>query len=393
MSDSHDLVTRARSLAERIVANRRAIHCNPELGLQNPETQQLILAELERIGVDRVAVGKSVTSVVAEIDGLATSPGRAACVALRADMDALPLTENADVPFVSKNEGRMHACGHDTHVAMLLGAAEVLAGARASFAGTVRLLFQPGEEGYGGAAYMIREGALDGVDEAFAIHVDSSLRPGTVALRGGPIMVAADTFVVSFNGKGGHASMPHLSVDPIPAIGPFVDGLSHIAARETDPDDRAVLSVTKVDAGTAFNVVPSTATCAGTIRTISPKGRAHAHERLRRVADGVAAARGLTAEVKIVEGYPPTVNHAEVVDRVEAVASGIGLPIHRMPSPVMGAEDFSYVLEKLPGAIVFLGCSVKGGGPLHSDKMRVDEDALPLGAALHAAVAVEALGG
>jgi amidohydrolase len=272
-------------------------------------------------------------------------------------------------------------------VAMLLGAAELLAARRDGFAGTVRLLFQPGEEGYGGARIMIEEGALDGVDAAFAIHVDSSTPVGVLALRTGAIMASTDEFEVTFEGAGGHASMPHFTRDPIPAIGPFVDGLSHVAARETDPDDRAVFSVTKVAAGSAFNVVPPTAELCGTFRCLSPGRRVRAREQVRRVAEGVAAARGVGVSMHFHEGYPPTVNHDAPVQTIAAVAEDLGLRVHWMPSPMMGAEDFSYILEKVPGAIVFLGVRVPDGGPLHSDLMKLDESAMPSGAALHAAVA------
>jgi hippurate hydrolase len=271
---------------------------------------------------------------------------------------------------------------------MLLGAAALLWERRAAFAGRVRLLFQPGEEGYGGARVMMEEGSLDGVDAAFAIHVEPSRRAHAVAMRSGPILAAFDDFRVVFRGAGGHASMPHNARDPIPAIGPFVDGLSHVAARETDPDDRAVLSVTIVRAGTADNVVPSEAVCAGTIRTLSPASRARARERLRRVAEGVAASRG---QVVVHDGYPPTVNDARVAGIVEDSARALGLTVHTMPSPYMGAEDFSYVLERVPGALIFLGARTEPGGPLHSDVMNIDEEILATGAALHTAFALRAL--
>lgn len=382
---------RAESLAERLVANRRALHMHPELGLTLPKTQALVVEELRRIGVDRVVVGKELSSVVAEIDGNTLGSGRGRCVALRADMDALPMSEHNDLEFASKVSGAMHACGHDAHTAMLLGAAETLAGLRDRFAGRVRLLFQPGEEGFGGARVMIREGALEGVDAAFALHVDSSSPLGVLALRSGPIMASTDTFAVVFRGSGGHASMPHHTRDPIPAIGPFVDGLSHAMARETDPDDRVVFSVTMVKAGTAFNVVPPAAECFGTIRTLSTKRRKIARDQLRRVAEGVAASRGLEVEANVVEGYPPTVNHDEPVALLASTAEGIGLRVHRMPSPMMGAEDFSYVLEEVPGAIAFLGAATAGGGPLHSDLMKIDEGVLPRGTALHVATALSYL--
>jgi amidohydrolase len=377
-------------LRERLVAIRRGIHVNPELGLETPETQRAVVAELERIGMRDIKLGRRCSSVVADIDGEgAGAAGR--CVALRADMDALPMRERSGVPFASAIDGRMHACGHDGHVAMLLGAAEILWARRREFAGRVRLLFQPGEEGYGGARAMIEDRALEGVQRAFAIHLDPSDRPHTVAYRPGTMLAAFDNFSAVFRGAGGHASTPHGARDPIPAIGPFVDGLSHVAARETDPDDRVVFSVTFVRAGTTDNVIPSEAVCAGTIRTLSVPARASAREKLRRVAEGVAASRGLEVALELVEGYPPTVNHAEMLPLIEQSAQDLDVRTRVMPSPFMGAEDFSYILDAVPGAMVFLGCRTQGGGPLHSDVMKLDEDVLVTGAALHATVALRLL--
>jgi amidohydrolase len=381
----------AQSLSERLVHNRRRIHAFPELGLTLPRTQGLVVEELKRIGVDSMRMGAGLSSVVAEIVGTKKGDLNPRVVGLRADMDALPLTENNGLDFASTNAGCMHACGHDSHVSMLIGAAEILASRRASFAGIVRLLFQPGEEGFGGARIMIEEGNLDGVDEVFGLHVDPSMPTGTVFLRKKTIMASADAFSVIFKGSGGHASMPYHARDPIPAVGPFVDGLSHVAARETNPDDRIVLSVTQVSAGTANNVIPPTAMCGGTIRALSAKRRALAHQQLERVARGVAAARGVDVEVNLMHGYPPTVNHDEPVELVSRVAADLGLRVMDMPSPVMGAEDFSYMLEKVPGAFAFLGAQTEGGGPLHSDLMKMDESVMRHGAALHAALALASL--
>ncbi len=386
-----DLEKKADALAARIKETRRVIHRDPELGLETPRTQQLVAQQLARIGVGPVDKGGGCTSVVAEIEGSGPGPGAGRCVALRADMDALPLEESSGEDWASGNPGCMHACGHDAHIAMLLGAAEILHANRDCFAGTVRLLFQPGEEGFGGASVMIKEGALEGVDAAFAIHVDSSQPPGLVRLREGPILASADVFVVTFKGEGGHASMPHLARDPIPAIGPFVDGLSHAVARETDPEDRVVMTVAQVKAGTTLNVIPPTAECLGTIRALSEQGRAASHARLIRIAEGVAAARGLEVDAQVLRGYPPTVNHGAQVSLAAAAAAAVGLEVSEMAGPVMGAEDFSYVLEKVPGALVFLGCHTAGGGPLHSDLMKLDESVLPRGASLHVAAALTLL--
>ncbi|RMD82738.1 MAG: amidohydrolase [Candidatus Dadabacteria bacterium] len=383
------LSARAAALSEALAGWRRAIHRQPEIGLRTPRTQALVIGELERLGADRLRAGSRATWVAADIPGRLGTSGQT--VALRADMDALPVCERAEVEFRSAVEGTMHACGHDAHTAMLLGAAHLLASARDSFAGTVRLLFEAGEEGCGGARVMIEEGALEGVQAAFALHVDPGRPPGTVASRPGTFLAGFDDFEVTFEGSGGHASTPHATRDPIPAIGPFVDGLSHVAAREADPDDRVVLSVTMVRAGEARNVIAPRAWCAGTIRFLSRAGAELARDRLERVAAGVAAARGVTATVEFEPGYPPTVNDSRVVERLASVAADLGLRYETMPSPYMGAEDFSYLLERCRGAMAFLGCRMEGTGPLHSDRLLVDERALPLGAALYAAMALDLL--
>ncbi len=386
-----DWCAEAAALRERVVGNRRAIHAHPERGLETPLTQALIVRELRRIGLGCVREGNSCTSVVCDIEGEAAMEGEAPTVLLRADIDALPLEEKGDVEWASKNPGVMHACGHDGHAAMLLGAAEILAAHKGELAGRVRLMFQPGEEGFGGAKRMIAEGVLDGVDTAFAIHLEPSRPLGELRTRVGTVLAGDSVFSVTFTGTGGHASMPYHARDPILAIGPFVDGLSHVAARETDPDDRAVFSVTCVQAGTTVNVIPSSAKCSGTIRTLSRHRREVAEKQLRRVAAGIAAAYGLEAEVKVGHGYPPTVNHEVPVRIALSAARTLGLETELMPSPIMGAEDFSYVLESVPGAMVFLGAQTEGGGPLHSDTMKLDEAALPLGVALHVAAAFELL--
>ncbi len=379
----------AEEVAGRMSEWRRAIHRHPEIGLETPQTQQLVLSALETSGIPIVATGRGCTSVVAEVEGTAAISDRT--VALRADMDALPVREQTGLEFCSRIEGIMHACGHDAHTAMLLGAALVLWSLRERFSGTVRLLFQPGEEGFGGARVMIDEGAAEGVQAAFALHVDPGRSVGAVASRAGTFLAGVDNFEVVFEGAGGHASMPHATRDPIGAVGPFVDGLAHVAARETDPDDRAVLSVTMVHAGDALNIIPATARCAGTIRSLSRRGGELARERLRRVAAGVAASRELTANVHFQFGYPPTVNDSGVVDLASQTAAVLGLQYQMMPSPYMGSEDFSYLLERVPGAMVFVGCRGERSGPLHSADLLVDERVLPVGAALHAAMALRLL--
>jgi len=388
------LLDEARAELDRTVALRRKIHQNPELGLVLPETQRAVLEALD--GLDcKIATGGATSAVVATIEGARPGP----TLLLRADMDALPMNEETELPFASRQQGRMHACGHDAHVAMLAGAARLLARRRGDFAGSVKLLFQPGEEGHGGARILIEEGLLDGapnVEAAFAIHVDSSLPAGRVALRGGPILASADLLSIDVTGRGGHASMPHLAADPIPVACEIVMALQSFVTRRVDAFDPVVITVTRIQSGSAGNVIPPTAHLLGTIRSVSERAREEARDGVRRVAEGIAAAHGIDAKVHIVPGYPVTVNDADFAGFARGVAAElVGEPaIVDMRAPIMGAEDFSYILQRVPGSIVFLGVRPPGGAaePLHSSRMRVHEDALATGVALHAALALRWLG-
>jgi hippurate hydrolase len=305
------------------------------------------------------------------------------------------MPEDTGLPFASREEGRMHACGHDAHVAMLATSARVIAERRDELVGNVKFMFQPGEEGLGGAAVMLEEGLLDGVDAAFAIHVDPTVPAGAVASRPGPLLAAADAFVVDVTGKGGHASMPHHAIDPIPVACELVAALQSLVTRRVDVFDPAVLSVTKIQAGTAFNVVPELAQIMGTIRTVSTRTRARMREGLERVVKGVCAAHETTGEVRLFPGYPVTQNDARFVDFTRDVTAELVGPDRwiDMHAPIMGAEDFSYVLEKVPGAMVFLGARPddRPAAPIHSNRMVLNEDAMATGIALHAAMALSYL--
>jgi amidohydrolase len=389
------LLDEARALLPGAVSLRRAIHAEPELGLENPATRAAVLAALDGLDLE-IRESARTSGLVATLHGGLPGP----TLLLRADTDALPMPEDTGLEYASRRDGRMHACGHDAHTAMLASAARLLHGRRQGLAGAVRVMFQPGEEGYAGARVMLEEGLLDGegaVDAAFAIHVDPRLPVGRVASRPGPLLAAADVWSVDLHGRGGHASMPHDTIDPVPVACEIALALQTFVTRRFDVFDPVVLSVTKIDAGTANNVIPERAHLLGTLRSTSERARARAHEGLRRVAERVAAAHEVDAQVHVLPGYPVTVNDAGfagLAARVTRELLGDGSWIE-MPAPVMGAEDFSYVLQRVPGAMVFLGVRPEGDAqpaPCHSNRMRLNEEGMAAGIALHAAVALRWLG-
>jgi hippurate hydrolase len=313
-------------------------------------------------------------------------------------MDALPMPEDTGLPFASQVPGAMHACGHDGHTAMLVGAARLLARRRDALAGSVLFMFQPGEEGYHGARVMIEEGLLDGAEPptgAFAMHVTHRRPAGVISARPGPTAAAADTLHVVVRGQGGHASAPHDCLDPIPIACEIVQALQTLVTRRVHVFDPAVVTVAKIEAGTTRNVIPETASLLGTVRTVSETTREHVLQGVRRVAQGVAAAHGAEASVEIVRGYPVTVNDESFARFVLETArdllgpDGAQLASH----PMMGAEDFSYVLQRVPGTMANLGTRPESGPvyPNHSNRMLLNESALATGVAMHAAVALRFL--
>jgi amidohydrolase len=389
------LLEDARKIQPQVVALRRSLHQEPELGLALPETRRRVLAALADLDLE-VALHRRSDAVVATLRGARPGPA----VLLRADMDALPMPEDTDLPFRSRREGAMHACGHDAHTAMLVGAARLLAARRDALSGDVVFAFQAGEEGHFGARIMIEEGLLEcapPVESAFALHVTPLLPPGTVTTRSGPIMASADVFGIDLRGKGGHASMPHDCVDPVPVACEIVQALQTFVTRRVPAFDPVVLTVTRIQAGTTNNVIPEGAHLEGTLRSVSEASRRRAQEGIRRVVEGVAGAHGVEASVAVVPGYPVTVNDADRVRFASDVASallGEGRVLE-LPSPIMGAEDFSYVLERVPGAMLFLGVRPAGEtapAPCHSNRMVLDEEGMVHGTALHAALALARLG-
>jgi amidohydrolase len=393
------LLDDARAILPWIVDLRRRIHRRPELGLDLPETQALVIETLNGLGLEP-RLGRGLSSVTAVIG--ADRPGRT--VILRADMDALPMPEDTGIEFASELDGRMHSCGHDTHVAMLLGGARLLVEhARAepwSLPGPVLLMFQPGEEGFAGARVMLDEGLLDGLAPAttrgFAIHISARFPAGEVHGRPGAQQASADNFVVTIRGRGGHASTPHLAADPIPVAAEIVIALQTAVTRTVDVFDPAVLTIGHIAAGTTHNVIPETAVLEGTFRTVSDARRSAMPELIRRVVEGVTAAHGLSAEVRFHEIYPVTMNDPEVFEGVRAIAANLlgEADVHTMPAPTMPAEDWSFVLQRIPGVMVDLGGrprdrALEGYPQNHSNLVVFDESAMAVGAALHARVALE----
>lgn len=388
------ILTAALAVADDAVQLRRRIHRHPELGLALPRTQAAVLEAIDGLGLD-VRTGRRATSVIARLAGKRSGP----TLLLRADMDGLPLQEDTGLPFASEIDGRMHACGHDAHVAMLVGAARLLARYRADLAGSVLFVFQPGEEGYHGARVMIEEGLLD--DEspptgAFALHVGARHPAGVVATRPGPTMASGDTFQILVRGRGGHASAPHDCLDPIPIACEIVQAFQSLITRGVNVFDPAVITVAKVEAGTTRNVIPETASLLGTIRTVSAATRERVLAGVRRVAEGIAAAHGAEAVTELTRGYPVTVNDAGFATLVLETATALLGPdrVEAMSTPIMGSEDFSYVLERVPGAMAFLGTRPDTGPahPNHSSRMLVNESALATGIAMHVAMALRFLG-
>jgi len=384
----------ANALLPELVELRRAIHLEPELGLHNPKTTAKVKAALAGLPLE-FREGPSTTGLVATLKG----GGNGRTVLLRGDMDALPMTEDTGLDYSSQVPGAMHACGHDSHVAMLVGAAKLLCAQRERLAGTVQFMFQPGEEGHHGARFMLNDGLIDPLpDAAFALHVFPNAPHGLFSGKAGPLLASADVIRVTVKGRGGHASMPHDALDPVPIACEIVLAIQTFVTRQVNVFDPAVVTIGKIEAGTTNNVIPETAFLLGTIRTLSPARRRGMQVGLRKLAEGIAAAHGASAEVEYQEGFPVTLcdERAVAFGRATVEAEFGAESWHQMAAPVMGAEDFSYLLEKVPGAMFFLGASHAGDDwtqccGLHSNHMVMDESVMARGAALHAALAARFL--
>ena len=393
----------ARDLLDETVALRRTLHQWPELGNDLPATRENVLSALDGLPLD-ITLHETTSGIAAVLDGGKPGP----TVLLRGDMDALPMPEDTGLEFQSKVDGAMHACGHDTHTAMLVGAAKLLSARQADLPGRVLFMFQPGEEGYGGAEFMLNEGLLDlgaradgsesPITGAYALHITANLPSGWIASKGGAAMASADRVIITVTGRGGHASQPHAALDPIPIACEIVQALQMMVTRTIDVFDPTVVTVGRITAGTTNNVIPETAEIEGTIRAVSERTRAKVRDGIRRVAEGVAAAHDAQVDIAFRDGYPVTVNNPGSAQFSMDVAREVlgAKSVVEMPNPTMGAEDFSYVLNRIPGSMMFLGGTphdrdLSKAAPNHSNRVYFDENAMVDGMAVYSAMALRHL--
>jgi amidohydrolase len=374
------IVNRVADLQPDIQAWRRDIHQHPELLYDVHRTAAFVADRLREFGCDEVATGLGKTGVVGVIKGRRPAgKGDIKVIGLRADMDALPIEEQTNLPYASKTPGKMHACGHDGHTAMLLGAARYLAETR-NFAGDAVVIFQPAEEGGAGAAAMIKDGLMDrfGIEQVFGMHNGPGIPVGQFAIRSGPIMAATDAIDIKITGHGGHAARPHICIDSVLVGSQVVNALQSIVSRSIDPLESAVISICEFHAGNARNVIPQTAELHGTIRTLTPEIRELVEKRVREVVAGVAQITGAKIDLVYERGYPVTVNHASQTDVATRVAREIAgeSNVHETP-PLMGAEDFAYMLEARPGAFIFCGNGDTAG--LHHPAYNFNDEAIVYG--------------
>lgn len=370
------VLNRAAEMAEEITGWRRQLHEIPELLYDVHETAAFVAAKLGEFGCDEVVTGIGKTGVVGLIRGKGDGP----VIGLRSDMDALPINEATGVDYASRTPGKMHACGHDGHMAMLLGAAKYLAETR-NFNGSVAVIFQPAEEGGAGGKAMVDDGMMDrfNISSVYGMHNMPGVPVGSFAIRPGPIMAATDQFDVTVHGHGGHAAQPHRNVDPVVISSQIISSLQTIVSRNANPLDSLVVSVTKIHAGDAYNVIPAKVEFAGTIRTLTPEMRELAEKRFRETVTGLASALGGKAEVKYHRGYPATINHeaeTEFAARIAADVAGAGR-VDTAAAPVMGGEDFSFMLLERPGAFIFMGNGDTAN--LHNPHYDFADEAIPHG--------------
>jgi amidohydrolase len=389
MKKYETILQKAEELKQKMIDLRRDFHQYPELALQEFNTAKKVDKILRELGLETKMLVNG-TGVRGYLKGGASGK----TLALRADMDALPIQEESDVPYKSTNPGVMHACGHDAHTAMLLAAAMILSEWRKELTGNVVLIFQPAEEIGEGAKKMVEEGILEGVDGIFALHMDSTFKTGTLGYKSGPFMAAGDFFDIIIRGKGGHGGIPNLAVDPIAIAANAISTIQTIVSREVDPLESAVISICKMWAGQgAYNVIPDSAILGGTIRSHNPELREYLPRRIKEVLDGMVPAMRGSYELNLMRRFPPTINDDKMTSLVAKLAREmLGEENVFQMKALMGSEDFSYYLEKVSGSIVFLGAGNRDKGityPQHHAKYDIDEDVLPIGAAIHVAVALE----
>jgi amidohydrolase len=377
------ILNRVADMADEITAWRRDFHQNPELGFDVYRTARVVAEKLRAFGCDEVVTGIGKTGVVAVIKGTRGTSGKV--TGLRADMDALPIEEAADVPYKSNVLGKMHACGHDGHTAILLGTAKYLAETR-NFDGTAVMIFQPAEEAGGGGDAMVRDGLIErfGIQEVYGMHNRSGMPVGNFGVRAGPMMAAVDDFRILIEGKGGHAARPHECVDSLLVGCQLVNALQSIVSRNVDPLESAVISVCSFKAGETYNVIPQTATLLGTVRTMTEAVRSLCHERIKSVVQSVCETYGACADLEYRRGYPVTVNHPEQAEFMASVAAELvgDSAVDRDTRPVMAAEDFSFMLNARPGALMIFGNGDRFG--VHHPKYDFNDDAIPFGVSLWA---------
>ena len=373
------IVNRVADLQPDIQAWRRDIHAHPELLYDVHRTAAFVADRLKEFGCDEVATGLGRTGVVGVIKGKKPAGGGIKVIGLRADMDALPIEEETNLAYASKTPGKMHACGHDGHTAMLLGAARYLAETR-NFAGNAVVIFQPAEEGGAGAAAMIKDGLMErfAIEQVFGMHNNPGSPVGSFAIRSGPIMAATDAIDIEIEGHGGHAARPHKCLDSVLVGAQLITALQQIVSRNVDPLDSAVISTCEFHAGNARNVIPQTAILRGTVRTLTPEVRRLIEKRVKEVVAGVAQMTGAKIDLTYERGYPVTNNHAAQTDFATQVAKEIAgdANVREMP-PMMGAEDFAYMLEQRPGAFIFCGNGDSAG--LHHPAYNFNDDAIVYG--------------
>lgn len=384
------IIDDCKSHFDEIVAIRRDIHMHPEIGFDVQRTAGIAARELEKLGIKvKTGIGKSGVTGDIEI------PGATKCIALRADMDALPLQEAGNAPYKSKIDGKAHMCGHDVHTAMLIGAARVIGKLKSELNANIRFIFQPNEESFpAGAPEMIKDGALDGVDEIYGMHVWPLLEAGQLAICPEEALAQGDSFEIEIIGKGGHGAVPHLAIDPVLIGCQFVTLLQSIIARDIDPLERAVISATQIHGGAAFNIIPESVKISGTIRTLKKEIRRAIQEKMETMLTGISSAHGANYNFSYNEVFPVTYNHKQCVDKALLVAKKVVDPenvIFPYP-PDLGSEDFAYYSQKIPACYISLGSGNRGKGIVnmcHNPRFDVDEECIIFGMAMYAGISFQ----